>query len=202
METVRAYVACLLDLNATRRAADISKSLRRNARAKGWETSFVPPPALHVTLRWLGEIDLGLVSPLVDALGAVAQRHAPFRAHVSGLLAGPDPAAPRQLALGFAHGEELLRALAEDLSARLDDLGIPPAPQGFHAQVTLARVARAATPLAEIAPGGADAGPSTIHELALYRCDGLRADAEPVALARFALCPQPRAAAPGGAKRQ
>lgn len=192
METVRAYVACLLDLNATRRAADISRVLRRNARARGWDAAFVPPPALHVTLRWLGEIDIGLVSPIADAIGAVAQRTAPFRVHVSGLLAGPDPAAPRHLALGFAHGVELLRALAADLDARLDDLGIPPAPQGFRAQLTLARVARAATPLAEVLPGGADAGPSTIHDLALYRCDALRPDAEPTALARFALCPQPR----------
>lgn len=202
METVRAYIACLLDLNATRRAADIAKSLRRNAKAKGWEVAFVPPPALHVTLRWLGDVDLGLVSPLVDALGAVAQAHPPFRAHVSGLVAGPDPAAPRQLALGFAHGAELLSALAADLDARLDALGLPPAPHAFRPQVTLARVLRAPTPLAELAPGGADAGPSAMHELVLYRCESPRTDVEPVSLARFALCPQPRGPSGAAEKRQ
>lgn len=189
METVRAYVACPLDLSATRRAAELSKTLRRNALAKGWAAAFVPPPSLHVTLRWLGEIDLGLVSPVVEALGAVARAHPPFRVHAGGIVAD-DPAAPRLLAVGIPQGAELLRDLAADLDARLADLGFGPAQQAFRAVLPLARVTLAATPLADIAPAGADVGASTIHDLVLYRCEAPRADVEPPSLARFALSPR------------
>lgn len=200
METVRVYAACPLDLNATRRAAEYAKSLRRNAMAKGWEAAFVPPPSLHVTLRWLGEVDLGLVSPLSDAIAAVAHAHGPFRVHVGGLVAAGDPASPTQL--GLKVSAELLQPLADDLAARLAALGLDPAPQGFRAWLPLARVTRAATPLGDIATGSADVGVSTLHEVVLYRADSPRADVEPPSLARFALAPQAhKPPAPGGPRQ-
>lgn len=196
MDTARAYIACPLDLNATRRAAEFAKSLRRNAIAKGWELAFVPPPSLHLTLRWLGEIDLGLIAPVRDALGALAQTRGPLRVHLGGLTVAGAPEAPTHL--GLALSPELLQPLADDLDARLRELGLERTSPGFRPWLPIARVSRAATALADLSAGSADLGIATVHELVLYRCDPPRVEVEPTALARFPLAPKPRGPAPGG----
>jgi 2'-5' RNA ligase len=202
METARVYAACLLDLAATRRVAELSRALRRNAKAKGWEAAFVPPPSLHVTLRWLGDIDLGLVAPVIDALHATAQNHPPLRLQLSGVVAGPSPDAPRFLGAGVTQGTELLRALAADLDAALAALGFDAADDAPRPWIPLARVTRADGPISALLPGGGDVGPATVSEVALYRAEAPRADIEPAALARFTLCAKPRAAGVPTSSRQ
>lgn len=192
MDTVRAFVGCLLDLNTTRRVAELARALRRNAEGRGWRASWVPPPNLHVTLKFLGDIDQGLVAPLSDALAAVAQRHAPLRLAVAGVGAFPPHGAPRVLFAQIGAGHDALAALAGDVESAFAELGLPREGRAFHGHVTLARVKHAphgAGP-ADLAPAQAaalDCGTGQVTELTLYRSDLLRAGAEYHALARHLL---------------
>lgn len=194
METVRVYAACLFDLQLTRRLAALSATVRGACAAKGWQADFVSPPALHATLAVLGEIDLGLVSPVVDALAETAKPRGPFKLQLGGLRAGPDVDAPAYLAVGVHQGGELLESLAADLARRLESLGfaLPPPPP----RVLIARVRRANGPVRELFDAPADLGASTVQELVLYRGDRARPNVEPPVLARFSLNAPPRSAAP------
>ncbi|MEZ4394173.1 MAG: 2'-5' RNA ligase family protein [Polyangiales bacterium] len=194
METVRVYAACLFDLQLTRRLAALSASVRRACAEKGWEADFVSPPALHATLAVLGEIDLGLVSPVVDALAETARQRGPFKLQLGGLRAGPDDASPTHLAVGVHQGGELLESLADDLARRLESLGFAPPPP--PPRVLIARVRRANGAARELFAAPADLGASTVHELVLYRGDRARPNLEPPVLARFSLTAPPRAPAP------
>lgn len=192
METVRAFVGCLLDLSTTRRVVEIQRRVRHAAEGAGWRAAWVPPPNLHVTLKFLGEVDVGLVSPLADALARVAATHGPMRVPVAGLGAFPERGAPRVLFLNVDVPGGPLVSLASAVEEALATLGFPRERRPFHGHVTLARVkdvGTAARTLVEIAPPFEvlSAGDASITELTLYRSDLLRQRAEYHVLARHSL---------------
>jgi 2'-5' RNA ligase len=192
METVRAFVGCLLDLTTTRRVTDLQRALRKRVEAAGWRASWVPPPNLHITMKFVGDVDAGLVAPLGDALAVVARRHAAMRLAVGGVGAFPERGAPRVLFAQLGEGHERLAALACDIEQAFHELGLPKESRPFHAHVTLARVKHApheGPRLADLAPTGleADCGTGAITEVTLYRSDLLRTGAEYHVLARHPL---------------
>jgi 2'-5' RNA ligase len=195
MDTVRAFVGCLLDLGSTRRVIDLQRALRKNADAAGWRASWVPPPNLHITLKFLGEIDLGLVEPLSDALAIAARRHSPIRVGIAGLGAFPEKGTPSVLFADITKGSDRLTTLARGIDDAFFDLGLPRDTRAFRSHVTLARV-KDVPPntgsVAAIAPKGAlaDCGNGYITEIALYRSDLLREGVEYHALGRHSLTGQ------------
>jgi 2'-5' RNA ligase len=191
MDTVRAFVGCLLDLTATRRVVDLARAVRRASDAAGWKAAWVPPPNLHVTLRFLGDIDAGLVPALSDGLANIARQHAPLRFTVSGLVAFPSRESPRVVCADITQGHEALGALARAVDDLLFDLGIPREKRPFHGHVTLARVKHAPTALSGLGLPNADCGPATVNEITLWRSDLQRAGAEYHALWRHPLGAQP-----------
>lgn len=187
METLRAFVGCLVDLNATRRAVDASRALRRTLDAAGWRCAWAPPPNLHLTLKFLGEVDAGTAPALSDAVARVASRHGPIKLALRDLVVFPDESSPRVLALGVTDGHDALAALARDLDDALADLGFARETRDFRAHMTLARVKHAPGALSSIERPRLDVGVGFVHEIALYRSDLLRNGAEYHSLSRHPL---------------
>jgi 2'-5' RNA ligase len=90
---------------------------------------------LHLTLRFVGEVDRPIANDLADALSRV--RAAPFDARISGagrfeqrssgaLWAGVEPKAP-------------LAALAAKVERACQSVGLEPERRAFHPHITLAR---------------------------------------------------------------
>ena len=91
----------------------------------------VLPPNLHITLKFLGETDAGLIDVLGGALATVAGKHAPFRVDVVGVSVLPEYGDPRLLVTSIDRGHERLAALANDVDAALFALGIAKATRPF-----------------------------------------------------------------------
>jgi 2'-5' RNA ligase len=90
---------------------------------------------LHLTLRFVGEVDRPLADDLADALGKI--RGEPFAARIAGvgrfeqrssgaLWAGVEPKAP-------------LAALAAKVERACQSVGLEPERRAFHPHITLAR---------------------------------------------------------------
>lgn len=190
METARLFVGCLLDLTATRRCLDVARTLRGALDAAGWRAAWVPPANLHVTLRFLGDVDVATVSALAEVLAPVARDHAPIGLALRGLLALPSPEVPRVLALAVTEGHDALAALARAVDAACFELGFPHDPRPFLGHVTLARVKHAEGALDVLAahlPRHLDASTATVDAITLWRSDLTRLGAEHHALARYPL---------------
>ncbi len=187
MDTLRAFVGCLVDLGTTRRIADTSRALRKVFDAAGWRVSWTPPPNLHITLKFLGEIDAGTTPAVSDAIAAVVRRHGPLRVGLRDLVALPDRGSPRVLAVGISEGHEALAALARDVESACFDLGFPRENRAFLGHVTLGRVRHQAGALADLSLPRVDVGLGTAADVALYRSDLTRAGAEYHALSRHLL---------------
>jgi 2'-5' RNA ligase len=123
---VRENLAALID---EVRAVDASSS-KNKAR-------WVRPENLHVTLKFIGNVDAGKLDAIRASLAEVRSGSA-VALRFRGLGFFPDEKRPRVLWAGI-EGSPNLAMLAADIDARLDKLGIPRETREFSPHLTLAR---------------------------------------------------------------
>jgi 2'-5' RNA ligase len=107
---------------------------------------WVAAPALHITLKFLGERDERLVGDLTHALEAVAQRHAPLEIRLTEIGAFPNFRRPRVVWVGMTC-QDALGALVRDIDQAFAPMGIAPETRAFQAHLTLGRVRSEMTPV-------------------------------------------------------
>lgn len=187
METVRAFIGCTLDLGATRKVQELSRATRALADAAGWEVRWVPAPNLHFTLRFLGDIDQGLIEPVAEAMRSAAKATPTLLVGVGGLASFPDRDSPKVLYADVSRGHEGLAKLAERIETALGAIGFPKADRPFVGHMTLGRVRSSRGGLGTITPPGTDCGVGTVAAVTLYRSDLFSKGSEYIALARAPL---------------
>ena len=181
---MRAFVAANLAIAHTRRAAEAAMHAKRTegAPAARWSS----PAKLHLTLRFLGSIDVGLAPAIADVLRAKVEGRPAPRVAMGPIDAFPDVTRALSIFLAVRDLDGDLRALRELVSSELDELGFPSDPRPFVPHLTIARVREpadlrpwlASTPPSEL-------GEARVTEVVLYRSD--RATGEYVALESVAL---------------
>ena len=126
------------------RAAALSEELRLRASAAAPDAkiTWVPAGRLHLTVRFIGEVDGGRAPAVCEAL-ETSLGVAPFDLTLAGAGAFPKGGSPRVLWVGVAHGQTELQAIEREITARLAPLGIPPEERAYSPHLTLARVREA-----------------------------------------------------------
>jgi 2'-5' RNA ligase len=108
-------------------------------RAATTAVRWVSAAALHVTLKFLGDQDASLVTPLRDVLESVVPNHAAIAARTTDIGAFPNFRHPRVVWVGMT-SERPLQVLAADIDQALTPLGIAREARAFQAHLTLGRV--------------------------------------------------------------
>jgi RNA 2',3'-cyclic 3'-phosphodiesterase len=167
--TLRTFVALLLPDRVRVGLAAVSAELRGQARGLTW----VAPDNLHLTLRFLGEVDAAALERVRDAVAAAAAAVAPFSVYLGGLGGFPTGRAPRVLWASVATGGERVEALFAELEAALVARGIPGENRAFHPHVTLARARdpRGAKELLSVLGAGPAFGEVRVEALHLIRSE-------------------------------
>jgi 2'-5' RNA ligase len=122
----------------------ISADLPHNVRERLSEISYglpganwVPPEQLHLTLRFIGEVDHGTASGIQNALDGIQTKS--FYLSLKGVGHFPLRGDPEVLWAGVAKSDDLMR-LRNQIESRLTRNGVPPDARKFHPHVTLARL--------------------------------------------------------------
>ena len=102
---------------------------------------WVEPENYHITLKFLGDVQIDRVDPLSKALEDIAGSNVAFEAQVRGFGAFPTIRRPNVLWLGVTPSAAL-RCLKHDLERGLVECGFEQEPRGFHPHLTLGRVGR------------------------------------------------------------
>ena len=120
---------------------DALEALRERLRAERDAPGYrwTPRDQLHVTLRFLGEIDAAQRDAIAAALAPLARSRRAFDACVAGWQYLPNRKAPRVLVLRI-ESRGLLEALAAELESAARDAGLAPERRPFLAHLTLARI--------------------------------------------------------------
>jgi 2'-5' RNA ligase len=140
---VRLFVAVNLP-PAERRAAFEAVAPLRAAR---FPVRWVGEDSIHVTLRFLGEVDEARVAPIRDALAAAVRAARRFDVGLGGVGAFPSLARPRVVWIGVER-HPALELLANDVEKGLMTLDFEPELRPFHPHLTLGRAERSARPSA------------------------------------------------------
>ncbi|MGQ0613059.1 MAG: RNA 2',3'-cyclic phosphodiesterase [Planctomycetaceae bacterium] len=125
------------------------------------------PGTIHLTLRFLGEIEEA--GPLAEAVGPAARAFRPFDLELIGLGVFPHPGAARVLWAGVGGGAGEAIALAAAVEAALEPLGFPREARAFRPHVTLGRFPRPRRVPAPFLAVGPALGTARADRLILYR---------------------------------
>lgn len=138
---MRTFVALNLPEDV-RRAAHAALDPMRDRRLP---LRWVNEPALHLTLRFLGDIEPSHVAPLTEALRSVAAARDPLSIRIAGLGAFPSLRRANVVWLGVA-ADPSLAAVYRTLETALFSLGWSREQRPFRPHVTVARLRNGARP--------------------------------------------------------
>ena len=166
---MRAFVAIEMN-DPVRDALDaLSIRLRESAARVSW----VKPKNVHLTLRFLGEVDEAQVDRLGEILAVAYQSVPPFTLTVGDVGAFPNVRRPQVVWVGVGPADGplcVVQRVAEEAARRV---GLPPETKRFSPHVTLGRVRddRAGDDLrvALERENGFVAGDITVQRVALLR---------------------------------
>jgi len=135
VEYIRSFIAIdIEDPILTERIEQVKNTiLSSNADLKPVERENI-----HITLRFLGNIPLGLVDEIYRIMREVEFK--PFSIHLKGLNAFPNINRPRVIWIGVEEGAEELKKIQKQLESKLRKIGIQPEKEEFIPHVTIARV--------------------------------------------------------------
>jgi 2'-5' RNA ligase len=142
-------------------------------RPHATDVAWIAPSNLHVTLKFLGQVEPERVTALGDALRAAVSTERAFGVTVRGLGAFPSPARPRVLWAGLDDPAHALARLAERVDAGCSELGFARESRAFAAHVTLGRVRepRRQPALGSALARGADFGALRVDRVSLMRSE-------------------------------
>ena len=183
---IRTFVAIELDDDLRKAVAKVQEQIQEQLMgplrhtAPGVRIQWVRPGSIHLTLKFLGDIDEARVEEIRAALVPAVQTQSRFAVDVGGLGVFPDLRAPRVLWIGLLSQVDALMRLAAEVEAALNGVGFPPESRPLSPHLTLARIKERSR---EVGKGLADSGlmaqPFRVGNLAVHAVCLMKSDLKP-----------------------
>ncbi len=101
---------------------------------------WTPAANLHLTLKFLGDVEAARVPEIGRCLDRTAVRHLPLTVRLEGLGRFPPRGRPQVIWAGVEEGRRALTELAGGLDRGLAELGFPPEARPYTPHLTLGRL--------------------------------------------------------------
>jgi 2'-5' RNA ligase len=160
-DRVRAFLALTLPHRQRRLLAAHVEECAHLAPDYRW----VPPANLHLTLRFLGSVEVPRLELLTQGLRTV--RLPAFELALDGRGSFGGSAAPRVVWLGVGAGRQDCAVLARTVETVCREVGLEPETRPFRGHVTLARARPRSPELPEL-PAPPELKPWTVADFVLY----------------------------------
>ena len=119
---------------------ELGKLIDRLALENSRTVRWVALEGIHLTMKFLGDVDPSLISDAVEAMSSAANGIAPFRIQLSGLGTFPNARRPRVLWAGIAGDVEPLQELQHRVEGSMAGLGFARDKRPFNPHLTVGRV--------------------------------------------------------------
>jgi len=134
--TVRTFIAIAVS-EETRRALG---RVEEEGKRAGGDVKWVDPALIHLTLRFLGDVEEARIPAVVDALQQAGGAAVPFELRIACVGAFPDLRRPRVIWAGAEENGSVLRGLSAAVEGACRLLGFGAADHPFSPHLTIARV--------------------------------------------------------------
>ena len=148
---IRTFIAIHLSQDARRR---LTETIRWMVSEVPSGVRWVDPEGIHLTLKFLGDIEPALVEDVLRAMEQAASGTLPFQVHLNGLGVFPNLRRPRVLWAGVGGDMDALGALQEKVEAAMEGLAFPRERRAFNPHLTLGRVRDTISAVARQRVGG------------------------------------------------
>jgi 2'-5' RNA ligase len=135
MQTIRSFIAIPLTAEIRRNAVRLIGRLSQADDGIKW----VPTDILHLTLKFLGEVDNTEIPRVCDVIGDIASEYEPFELRFSGTGGFPDIDRARVLFAGVEDPSGSLCRLVGQLETDLAELRFKREPRDYRPHLTLGR---------------------------------------------------------------
>jgi 2'-5' RNA ligase len=137
MEPIRAFIAIELPSQIKASLSKLQDTLRKSRSAS---VKWVDTEGIHLTLKFLGNVDEGEIPALKEALSEAVEGIVPFNLALGNPGAFPNIQAPRVVWVGVVGEVETLITLHNNIKDVLAPLGFSPEVRAFSPHLTLGRV--------------------------------------------------------------
>ena len=134
-QLIRSFIAIDIPMEIKAELTKLQNSLKRLGVAISWTR----PEGVHLTLKFLGDVEPHVIPDIVNALIAAVDNTKSFNIIVEGVGCFPNPRRPRVLWVGLNGGESLSQ-LQNVVEVATEPLGFPREHREFHPHLTLGRV--------------------------------------------------------------
>lgn len=132
---MRAFIAITLP----KEIKDYLNKLQKQLKTSGADVKWVEPENIHLTLRFLGEIDDSMLVKINEIMQAIALARNEFSISLSELGAFPNIASARVIWVGINEGDKETKEIAEESEDNIAGIGIPKETRAFSSHITIGR---------------------------------------------------------------
>jgi len=143
MEQVRSFIAIELPDELKLALTRLQSQLKSG---RGYPVKWVDPYSVHLTLKFLGNIDIDRIGEITGAIETSAQGIPPFHLEVGGLGVFPGLRRVQVAWVGLSGDVDRLSQLQQRIESNLTPLGFVAESRPFKPHLTLARVRERASP--------------------------------------------------------
>jgi 2'-5' RNA ligase len=115
-------------------------SLQQELKNTGADVKWVEPKNIHLTLKFLGEIDEKTSTKISSILEEVAKDTMSFNIRIACAGAFPKINSPRVLWAGVDKGDLETKIIAKALEEKIEKIGIPKENRAFSSHITIGRI--------------------------------------------------------------
>ena len=134
---MRTFVAIEVDQSCRKKLRNAIEALKPVAEGVRW----VNDNALHLTLKFIGELDEKELPTAISAIENAAAQSSPFNMEVAGISGFPPRGTPKVVFAAVSEPEGILELLHESVDETLHhDLGVKQETRKFVPHITLGRV--------------------------------------------------------------
>ncbi len=145
--SLRTFIAVEISAEVRMRTARLISRLQETGANVRW----VKPEHMHITLKFLGDVDLRDIPEVCAAVAHATVDLPPFSFRIAGAGAFPNLTQPRTVWLGVDEGADELTELYSRIEKSLGALGYPAEKRRFRPHLTIGRVRNADRGMAALA---------------------------------------------------
>lgn len=133
---MRAFIAVELPKEIGQKLALLQEELKKQNADVKW----VEAKNIHLTLKFLGEIEDEIVDSLYEIMQEVAKDKKAFSLRICSMGAFPKTEAPRVIWVGIDRGDKEIKEIAKELEEKIYKIGVAKEKRDFSSHITIARV--------------------------------------------------------------